>query len=58
MKTPIYVMTKSTKQAQFDAGGELVGFAGRRRSSLSAGALYRKQFMNYTGELRTPSSIR
>ena len=47
VKTPIYVFTQSTKQAQFDANGELWDLpAGPMQ--LSAGALYRKQFMNYT----------
>jgi outer membrane receptor protein involved in Fe transport len=47
VKTPIYIMTQSTKQAQFDAGGDLWELpAGTIQ--LSAGALYRKQFLNYT----------
>jgi outer membrane receptor protein involved in Fe transport len=47
VKTPIYVFTQSTKQAQFDASGELWELpAGMMQ--LSAGALYRKQSMNYT----------
>lgn len=47
VKTPIYVFTQSTKQAQFDASGELLDLpAGAMQ--LSVGALYRKQFMNYT----------
>ena len=47
VKTPIYVFTQSTKQAQFNASGELWDLpAGAMQ--LSAGALYRKQFMNYT----------
>jgi outer membrane receptor protein involved in Fe transport len=47
VKTPIYIFTQSTKQAQFDASGELWDLpAGPMQ--LSAGALYRKQFMNYT----------
>ncbi|MDW2982861.1 MAG: TonB-dependent receptor [Rhodanobacter sp.] len=47
VKTPIYVFTQSTKQAQFNASGELWDLpAGTMQ--LSAGALYRKQFMNYT----------
>ena len=47
VKTPIYVFTQSTKQAQFDASGELWDLpAGAMQ--LSVGALYRKQFMNYT----------
>jgi len=47
VKTPIYVFTQSTKQAQFNASGELWDLpAGVMQ--LSAGALYRKQFMNYT----------
>ncbi len=47
VKTPIYIYTQSTKQAQFDASGELWDLpAGAVQ--LSAGALYRKQFMNYT----------
>lgn len=47
VKTPIYVFTQSTKQGQFDASGELWDLpAGAMQ--LSVGALYRKQFMNYT----------
>jgi len=47
VKTPIYVFTQSTKEAQFNASGELWELpAGAMQ--LSAGALYRKQFMNYT----------
>ncbi|MHB1057889.1 MAG: TonB-dependent receptor domain-containing protein [Rhodanobacter sp.] len=47
VKTPIYVFTQSTKQAQADASGELWDLpAGPVQ--LSVGALYRKQFMNYT----------
>lgn len=47
VKTPIYVFTQATKQAQFDASGELWDLpAGAMQ--LSAGALYRKQSMNYT----------
>jgi outer membrane receptor protein involved in Fe transport len=47
VKTPIYVFTQSTKQAQFNASGELWDLpAGAMQ--LSAGALYRKQMMNYT----------
>lgn len=47
VKTPIYVFTQSTKQAQVDASGELWDLpAGAVQ--LSVGALYRKQFMNYT----------
>ncbi|MGN2254134.1 TonB-dependent receptor domain-containing protein [Frateuria sp. GZRe12] len=47
VKTPIYVFTQSTKQAQVDASGELWDLpAGPVQ--LSVGALYRKQFMNYT----------
>ncbi|MFC5438206.1 TonB-dependent receptor domain-containing protein [Rhodanobacter umsongensis] len=47
VKTPIYVFTQSTKQAQFNASGELWDLpAGAMQ--LSAGALYRKQSMNYT----------
>ncbi len=47
VKTPIYIYTQSTKQAQFDTAGELWDLpAGAMQ--LSAGALYRKQFMNYT----------
>ena len=47
VKTPIYVFTQSTKQAQFNASGDLWDLpAGAMQ--LSAGALYRKQFMNYT----------
>ncbi len=47
VKTPIYVFTQSTKQGQFNASGELWDLpAGAMQ--LSAGALYRKQFMNYT----------
>ncbi len=45
--TPVYIFTQSTKQAQFDVGGELWDLpAGPIQ--LSAGALYRKQSMNYT----------
>ena len=45
--TPAYIFTQSTKQAQFDVGGELWDLpAGPMQ--LSAGALYRKQSMNYT----------
>jgi outer membrane receptor protein involved in Fe transport len=45
--TPIYVFTQSTKQAQGDVSGELWDLpAGPMQ--LSAGALYRKQSMNYT----------
>ncbi len=47
VKTPIYIFTQSTKQAQFNASGELWDLpAGTMQ--LSAGALYRKQSMNYT----------
>lgn len=47
VKTPIYVFTQSTKQAQVNASGELWDLpAGAMQ--LSVGALYRKQFMNYT----------
>ena len=47
VQTPIYVLTQSTKQAQFNVGGDLWDVpAGSVQ--LSAGALYRKQFMNYT----------
>ena len=47
VKTPIYVFTQSTKQAQVDASGDLWDLpAGTMQ--LSVGALYRKQFMNYT----------
>ena len=47
VKTPIYVFTQSTKQAQFNASGDLWDLpAGAMQ--LSAGALYRKQLMNYT----------
>jgi outer membrane receptor protein involved in Fe transport len=47
VQTPIYVFTQSTKQAQFDASGDLWDVpAGTIQ--LSAGALYRKQSMNYT----------
>jgi len=47
VKTPIYVYTQSTKQAQFDTSGELWDLpAGPVQ--LSVGALYRKQSMNYT----------
>ncbi|MGY3041754.1 iron complex outermembrane receptor protein [Rhodanobacter sp. TND4EL1] len=47
VKTPIYVLTQSTKQAQFQASGDLWEMpAGTMQ--LSAGALYRKQSMNYT----------
>ena len=45
--TPVYVYTQSTKQAQFDVGGELWELpAGTIQ--LSAGALYREQSMDYT----------
>lgn len=47
VKTPIYVFTQSTKQAQVDASGELGDLPGGAMQ-LSVGALYRKQFMNYT----------
>ncbi|ODT91862.1 MAG: TonB-dependent receptor, partial [Rhodanobacter sp. SCN 67-45] len=47
VKTPIYVMTNSTKQAQFDASGDLWDLpAGAMQ--LSVGTLYRKQSMKYT----------
>jgi outer membrane receptor protein involved in Fe transport len=47
VKTPIYIYTQSTKQAQVDASGDLWDLpAGTMQ--LSVGALYRKQFMNYT----------
>jgi len=47
VKTPIYIFTQSTKQAQVDASGELWDLpAGPIQASV--GALYRKQFMNYT----------
>jgi outer membrane receptor protein involved in Fe transport len=47
VKTPIYVFTQSTKQAQVDASGDLWDLpAGTMQ--LSVGALYRKQLMNYT----------
>ena len=47
VQTPVYVLTQSTKQAQFNVGGDLWDVpAGSIQ--LSAGALYRKQFMNYT----------
>ena len=47
VKTPIYVMTNSTKQAQFDASGNLWDLpAGTMQ--LSVGTLYRKQSMKYT----------
>jgi outer membrane receptor protein involved in Fe transport len=47
VKTPIYIFTQSTKQAQFNASGELWDLpAGTMQ--MSAGALYRKQSMNYT----------
>jgi iron complex outermembrane recepter protein len=47
VKTPIYIFTQSTKQAQFNASGDLWDLpAGTMQ--LSAGALYRKQSMNYT----------
>jgi outer membrane receptor protein involved in Fe transport len=47
VKTPVYVFTQSTKQAQVNASGELWDLpAGAMQ--LSVGALYRKQFMNYT----------
>ncbi|GAB2551643.1 TonB-dependent receptor plug domain-containing protein [Rhodanobacter koreensis] len=45
--TPEYVYTNATKQAQFDANGELWDLpAGSVQ--LAAGALYRQQSMNYT----------
>ena len=47
VKTPIYVYTQSSKQAEFDASGELWDLpAGTMQ--LSVGALYRKRAMNYT----------
>ena len=47
VQTPEYVFTQSTKQVQFDTSGELWDLpAGTMQ--LSAGALYRKQQMNYT----------
>lgn len=47
VKTPVYIFTQSTKQAQVDASGELWDLpAGPMQ--LSAGALYREQSMNYT----------
>ncbi|WP_040673471.1 TonB-dependent receptor domain-containing protein [Rhodanobacter spathiphylli] len=47
VKTPIYIFTQSTKQAQFNASGELLDLpAGAMQVSM--GALYRKQMMNYT----------
>ena len=47
VKTPIYVYTQSSKQAEFDASGELWDLpAGPMQ--LSVGALYRKRDMNYT----------
>lgn len=47
VKTPIYVFTQSTKQAQVDASGDLWDLPAGT-AQLSVGALYRKQFMNYT----------
>ncbi|MEO8779521.1 MAG: TonB-dependent receptor [Rhodanobacter sp.] len=50
---PVYVYTNATKQAQFDANGELWDLpAGSMQ--LAVGALYRKQTMNYT---ITPDAI-
>jgi len=47
VQTPVYVLTQATKQAQFDASGDLWQLpAGTMQ--LSAGALYRQQSMNYT----------
>ncbi|MEO7052307.1 MAG: TonB-dependent receptor [Rhodanobacter sp.] len=47
VKTPIYIYTQSSKQAEFDASGELWDLpAGPMQ--LSVGALYRKRAMNYT----------
>lgn len=47
VKTPIYVYTQSSKQAEFVASGELWDLpAGPMQ--LSVGALYRKRSMNYT----------
>ncbi|MEO9080072.1 MAG: TonB-dependent receptor [Rhodanobacter sp.] len=47
VQAPVYIMTQATKQAQFDANGELWDLpAGAMQ--LSVGALYRKQSMNYT----------
>jgi len=47
VSTPVYVLTRATKQAQFEASGNLWTLpAGDMQ--LSAGALYRKQEMNYT----------
>lgn len=44
---PVYVFTNATKQAQFDANGELWDLpAGSMQ--LAVGGLYRKQTMNYT----------
>jgi outer membrane receptor protein involved in Fe transport len=45
--TPVYVMTQSMKQGQFDAGGELWDLPAGA-GQLSAGGLFRKQSMNYT----------
>jgi outer membrane receptor protein involved in Fe transport len=45
--TPVYVMTQSMKQAQFDANGELWELPGGT-AQLSVGGLFRKQSMNYT----------
>ncbi len=45
--TPIYTMTNTMKQAQFDANGELWELPAGA-AQLSVGGLYRKQSMNYT----------
>ncbi|WP_426701019.1 TonB-dependent receptor domain-containing protein [Rhodanobacter sp. Col0626] len=47
VKSPLYVFTQATKQAQIDASGELGDLPGGPMQ-LSVGALYRKQTMNYT----------
>jgi iron complex outermembrane receptor protein len=45
--TPVYVMTQSMKQAQFDTSGDLFDTPAGT-TQLSVGGLYRKQSMNYT----------
>ncbi|MEO5812010.1 MAG: TonB-dependent receptor [Rhodanobacter sp.] len=47
VQTPVYIMTQATKQAQFDASGDLWQLPSGM-IQLSAGALYRQQSMNYT----------